>query len=353
MSDHEDEGTSRKKSKRIGVVTKAYKEPPAKTKKAPASTPATATKQASPKKPAKTSSPVKKEKKTPRYTVFDSNRKSVRKSTAFKTAATQIRIKKRTEEEKKKVKYVKAVEYIPTQEELLAEAKETEIENVKSLEKFMRLEMEKKKTRPTKRVPVGPIIRYHSMSLPLVEDMSAGSVMISPLSPVVKIEPMDVDGPSGVIEIPDETTDEAQQRPTKRPRTTQRSKKAIREGPKYARTFITFENDVHDKLFDSIFKKRPKRKVGPSDGRGSICPITKLPAKYFDPVTKVPYRSVAAFKIIREAYYRQLEERGNPENPQVAKWLIWRKQHTEQRVNKNKARLMGAQQSGVGTAVED
>lgn len=31
------------------------------------------------------------------------------------------------------------------------------------------------------------------------------------------------------------------------------------------------------------------------------------------------------FKILREAYYLQLEERGNADNPDVAKWLEWRK----------------------------
>lgn len=53
--------------------------------------------------------------------------------------------------------------------------------------------------------------------------------------------------------------------------------------------------------------------------------IHRLPARYFDPVTQQPYYSMQVFKILREAYYLQLEERGNADNPDVAKWLEWRK----------------------------
>ena len=41
-----------------------------------------------------------------------------------------------------------------------------------------------------------------------------------------------------------------------------------------------------------------------------VCPVTRLPAKYFDPVTELPYANLQAFKIIREAYYQQLEAKG-------------------------------------------
>lgn len=333
VSDQEDETGGRKKSKRVGVVTKAYKEPPAK-KTVPAAKPkAAATPKKSPVKSASTSK-TQQQQSSPRYTVFDSGRKSFRKSTALKTAATQIRVNQRTEEEKKKKKYIKVTEYIPTQEELLEEAAETEKENTKSLEKFMRLEMEKKRSRPTKRKSAGPIIRYHSMSLPLIEDLDGKAIDFN-TSPV-KVEPMDVDADDQAASA------ETDPRPAapKRSRQTQRAMNAIKNGPRYERTFITFENDVHDRLFDEVFKK--KRKAASAairSERSKTCPITKLPARYFDPVTKVAYRSVAAFKVIREAYYRHLEQRGNPENPQVAKWLLWRRQYNEQRINKAKTRL--------------
>lgn len=60
-------------------------------------------------------------------------RKSIRKSTAAKSAATLQRIKVRDLEQKKKVKRPREEEWIPTQEELLEEAKQTEKENLQSL----------------------------------------------------------------------------------------------------------------------------------------------------------------------------------------------------------------------------
>lgn len=63
-------------------------------------------------------------------------RKSIRKSTAAKSAATAQRIKVRNLEQKKKVKKPKEEEWVPTQEELLEEAKITEQENLASLGVF-------------------------------------------------------------------------------------------------------------------------------------------------------------------------------------------------------------------------
>lgn len=60
-------------------------------------------------------------------------RKSIRQSTAVKSAETQQRIKIRSELKKKKPKKVE--ERVLTQEELLEEARITEKENLKSLGK--------------------------------------------------------------------------------------------------------------------------------------------------------------------------------------------------------------------------
>lgn len=120
VSDQEEEAPKRRKK----VVTKAYKEPVKK------KTPVKAAKEAK-HKPERLKSPKKKDKCT--FTVLDSGRKSFRKSTAAKTAATQSRMKQRVEAEKRKPKVVKVEEYIPTQEELLEETETTEKENIKSL----------------------------------------------------------------------------------------------------------------------------------------------------------------------------------------------------------------------------
>lgn len=63
-------------------------------------------------------------------------RKSIRKSTAVKSAATAQRIKERTAQGKRR-KIVRSEDvWKPTQEELLEEAKITEEENLKSLGLF-------------------------------------------------------------------------------------------------------------------------------------------------------------------------------------------------------------------------
>lgn len=60
----------------------------------------------------------------------------------------------------------------------------------------------------------------------------------------------------------------------------------------------------------------------------------RLKAKYFDPVTSLPFSNLQAFRIIREAYYQQIEARGNRNQPEVAAWLEWRKQQKENKMNK-------------------
>ena len=60
-------------------------------------------------------------------------RKSIRRSTAAKSAATQKRLRERNEDQKKKVKIIKNDTWKPTQEELLEEAILTEELNIKSL----------------------------------------------------------------------------------------------------------------------------------------------------------------------------------------------------------------------------
>lgn len=270
LSDHDEEAG--KKRKRTGINTKAYKEP------------------IPPKKDDKTAtgvvkkkvSKVLKRKVRPKFTVLDSARKSIRASTAIKTQATKIRLKEMDDARKKKKKFVRIEEYMPTQEELLEEAKVTEEENIKSLEKFLKLELEKKKTRPSKRIFSGPMIRYHSMTMPVVRKQTRGSSA-----------PQDPNDPRSKCE----------------------------------RTFISFESDLDEKVFYTIFKSKKLQR-----NSGYLCPITKLPARYFDPVTQQPYYSIQAFKILREAYYMQLEEKGNTENPEMQKWLEWRKTIKENRL---------------------
>ncbi|XP_052754423.1 vacuolar protein sorting-associated protein 72 homolog isoform X1 [Galleria mellonella] len=312
-----------------------------------------------PKKPVgrKTKEPKPKEEKTEKsekITTLDTStsgteRKSIRQSTAVKSAETQQRIKIRSELKKKKPKKVE--EKWPTQEELLEEALETEKENLKSLERFEQIEMERKKIRPTKKTITGPVIRYHSFAVPLIEEvteekptvpsteditlsdviknedvvMSTGEgsstnvTMTEPKTETIeeKIEKMDTDTKIDVeVTGPDEEVD-VQKFKSKDEKPQKEQTKNIKY---HERTLISFENDIKDIAFKACFpKSRPKRR------RDLLCAVTKKPARYIDPVTKLPYRSVDAFRIIREAYYQQLEARGDRSDPQVAAWLQWRR----------------------------
>lgn len=102
---------------------------------------------------------------------------------------------------------------------------------------------------------------------------------------------------------------------------------------KCERTFVTIENDFNDKVFQSLFRHK-----APPKASNGICPITRLPARYFDPITQQPYYSIQAFKILREAYYMQLEQQGGgSEQPELAKWLEWRKLVKENRLKASAA----------------
>lgn len=81
---------------------------------------------------------VTKRRPRPRFTVLDSGRKSIRTSTAIKTQATKIRLKELDDARKRKKKKVRVEDYMPTQEELLEEAKITEEENTKSLGGYLK-----------------------------------------------------------------------------------------------------------------------------------------------------------------------------------------------------------------------
>lgn len=218
------------------------------------------------------------------------------------------------------------------------------------------MEIEKKKSRPSKRVYHGPIIRYHSMSMPLIEELpaagqpssssssahtlntKAAALKTTRSSTAAAARPLDLNE-SGIVKMEeddDDTADDEEGSDPKAPGTDATSSRSDRRprgpiGPRCERTFITFENDLDERAFAAHFPTaaaRPRRPRG-----NTVCPITRLPARYFDPITQLPYRNMQAFKILREAYYQQLEERANADNPEVQRWLTWRRRVKEQRIN--------------------
>lgn len=290
VSDHEQEDPKRKRR----LVTKAYKEPKS------VSTPSQSTpKERKPKAP-----------KQDRISIDSTERKSIRRSTLAKSAATQKRIRERNEDQRKKVKIVKHDAWKPTQEELLEEALITEKANLKSLEKYQKLENEKKNTRAVRKTNLTPMIRYQSFSMPII--------VLSESETAEKEEEK-----INVEEDDDKTTEEKIVKPNEK-ESNSKETLTVKTNGCYERTFITFENE---QLFNEAFKKTPP----PRPTLKSLCAITRLPAKYMDPMTNLPFRNVQTFRLLRDVYYQQLEARSDINdsniNPNLLRWLEWRQKN--------------------------
>lgn len=263
VSDTEGDESQKKKRR---LVTKAYKEPIPKNEKPKL-----------PKPPTTTTSKIRHS-----STVNESfGRKSVRKSTLARTAETAQRVKVRDLEQRKKVRK-QTDNWVPTQAELLEEAKITEQENLKSLERYQKMENEKKARRPLKKHCSGPMIQYRSTRMPIIEES--------------KINDTNSD-------IKHEIEDFQQKY--------------------WERTFITILNDPNDVTFKKVFNVKPP----PLLPKKLKCAVTGKPAHYVDPVTRVPYHNSTCFKIIKMAYYDYLQHNGDKSNPIVANFLKWLSQN--------------------------
>lgn len=186
-----------------------------------------------------------------------------------------------------------------TQEELLKEARVTEMENLKSLDAFVRLEEEKKKVVDRKRAIKGPSIRYISTTMPLISPDEETKVEQTEM-----MENIDVEG-----------TAAAQDSATT-------SGTASKDYAKYSRNFLIFSDSTGfpGSLFPTVHPKIPKRQ---------FCPITGLPAKYFDPVTESPYSTAEAFKLIRSRYANTEQQKCEQRLLQLSSWLNEKKKMVE------------------------
>ncbi|XP_061872358.1 vacuolar protein sorting-associated protein 72 homolog [Colius striatus] len=248
--------------RRRRVVTKAYREP---------------LKSLRPKKPdvASGSSQKPREVKPVPLELQDDvgdSRKHMRQSTTEHTRQTFLRIQERQVQSKRK-KGGPNYDRPLTQEELLEEAKITEEINLRSLENYERLEADKKKQVQKKRKCVGPVIRYWSVTMPLVPEPG-------------KEENVDVEGL-------EQDPQQAEAAP------------AAASAGRCSRTFISFSDD---ETFERFF---PKAKAPRLPVR-ELCPVTHRPAVYRDPITDIPYSNIRAFKIIREAYKKYITAHGLP-----------------------------------------
>ncbi|XP_004632542.1 vacuolar protein sorting-associated protein 72 homolog [Octodon degus] len=195
---------------------------------------------------------------------------------AYKTRQTFLRVQERQGQSRRRKG--PHCERPLTQEELLREAKITEELNLRSLETYERLEADKKKQVHKKRKCPGPIITYHSVTVPLVGEPP-------------KEENVDVEGldPS----------------PTASTLTSHAVTGPVIPPAHCSRTFITFSDDA---TFEEWFPQGRPPKVPIRE----VCPVTHRPALYRDPVTDIPYATARAFKIIREAYKKYITAHGLP-----------------------------------------
>ncbi|XP_072535646.1 vacuolar protein sorting-associated protein 72 homolog isoform X1 [Salminus brasiliensis] len=281
-SEQEEDGPRRKSR----VVTKAYKEPIKAVKPKP--------------KPKKLSElPRRADKtKTDKHKTFElqedisKNRKSVRQSTTEHTRLTYLRLQERqvAPRRRKGTRHERPL----TQAELLAEAKVTAEINLRSLENYERLEADKKKQVHKKRQCVGPVIRYHSVLMPLVSN------------PFLKEENVDVEGLDQDPQQSHPGTSMSSQ--SEAPLSGQPSSNSAPlppGGARCSRSYITFSDED---TFQSFFPKTSAPRVPVRE----VCPVTHKPALYRDPITDIPYANLRAFKIIREAYKKYVAAHGLP-----------------------------------------
>uniref|UniRef100_A0A671L867 Vacuolar protein sorting-associated protein 72 homolog n=1 Tax=Sinocyclocheilus anshuiensis TaxID=1608454 RepID=A0A671L867_9TELE len=207
------------------------------------------------------------------------NRTSVRQSTTEHTRLTYLRLQERqvAPRRRKGTRHERPL----TQAELLAEAKVTAQINLRSLENYERLEADKKRQVHMKRQCVGSVIRYHSVLMPLVSD--------------VTLKEENVDSESTLTAPPSVVS-----------ANTAAVNPSMSSGPaKCSRSYITFSDD---ESFQRFFPQSPPPRIPVQE----ICPVTHKPALYRDPITDIPYANVQAFRIIREAYKKYVAAHGLP-----------------------------------------
>jgi len=197
----------------------------------------------------------------------DGDSRTLRKSTQERSQEFKERYEEKTRRKHFTKKRTRLVHKRLTQEELLAEAKRTERENLASLEAYTRLEAEKKKVKEKSHEIKGPFIRFHSVVMPLIEDIS---------------------------KKPNELTSKSEE--------------------KYSRNFLVFTDT---KSFPHQYFPQNKPKIS----KPQFCSITGMPARYIDPITKTAYATANAFKVIRNQYVSQEEIKCEKRLLQLSNWL--------------------------------
>ncbi|CAF1082412.1 unnamed protein product [Adineta steineri] len=188
--------------------------------------------------------------------------KTLRTSTSVK----RVELEKRQKDRQERRSYLKGVASLRntrevrklTQEELLEEAKITEEINMESLEAYQQIELKKKENKRNKLIHECPRICSSSMTI-LNETNDQWN---------------DILDPSYQLE-------------------------AIPE--RYSRTFVSF---THLQTYNDTFSKLNAS----NRHRRRLCPITGMPAQYFDPLTQMPYATLEAYQILRRIHAEELKK---------------------------------------------
>jgi len=70
---------------------------------------------------------------------------------------------------------------------------------------------------------------------------------------------------------------------------------------RYSRTFVSFTDiQTYNETFSKLNSSNRHHR--------RLCPITGMPAQYFDPLTQMPYASLEAFKILRRIYAEEIKK---------------------------------------------
>lgn len=243
-----------------------------------------------------------------------------------------------------------------TQEEMLEEAKWTEVENLASLEAYAKMEAEKKKVKEKKVVWTGPVVRYLSLTMPVLEVEDADNAETGEVEGVQRAGGGDllpdggrssdgenkgagVDPADGVAMETDSADKGAESAPRDRESeaatptpsgaatTTTTSETDPEPHPppppsppapeaRQSRNFMVFTDT--NNFPSAYFPPAPTRPPRP---RRRFCPVTGLPAKYIDPLTRTPYATPFAFKVIRMRYVSEAEEKCERRLIQLSNWL--------------------------------
>ncbi|KND01883.1 uncharacterized protein SPPG_03671 [Spizellomyces punctatus DAOM BR117] len=229
--------------------------------------------------------------------------RSVRQSNRSSTVASKRQLQQKLLEDQKRRALLpqrpRMVDVEMTQQEKLAEAKETERLNLASLQNIIQMEEENRRKRAqTVAERVGPVIRFRSFRVKLVEEVSSEAKECATSSTGTKDsyeregDSLDVTG----VHITDDNLRGLEDN-SDREQLPQHTRMDVGEGPKQplerfgACNLMIFERFDHDPF--EAWADRPQYPVK------ATCPFTGLPARYRDPRTSIPYATKGAYKTLQ------------------------------------------------------